>query len=44
MIEFLKDLGKKYTIGAVGGSDFSKIKEQLQSGIIFLIYFSFYIV
>jgi hypothetical protein len=29
MIDFLIDLKSNYTIGAVGGSDFNKIKEQL---------------
>ena len=29
MKEFLKQLSKKYTIGAVGGSDLTKVKEQL---------------
>lgn len=29
MKEFLKQLSKKYTIGAVGGSDLAKVKEQL---------------
>lgn len=30
MKEYLKDLSKKYKIGAVGGSDLNKIKEQLR--------------
>lgn len=29
MKEYLKDLSKKYSIAAVGGSDLVKIKEQL---------------
>jgi phosphomannomutase len=30
MIEFLKELSKHFTVGAVGGSDLNKLKEQLQ--------------
>lgn len=30
MKEYLKELSKNYTIGAVGGSDLVKIKEQLK--------------
>ncbi len=33
MIEFLKNLKQKYDIGAVGGSDLNKLKEQLQDSI-----------
>jgi hypothetical protein len=32
MINFLKELSKDYDIGAVGGSDLVKIKEQLGGG------------
>jgi len=34
MKEFLKELSKSHTIGAVGGSDLIKIKEQLLECII----------
>ena len=37
MKEYLKELSKKHTIGAVGGSDLCKIKEQLQDGKIIII-------
>jgi phosphomannomutase len=33
MIEFLKTLKQQYAIGAVGGSDLNKIKEQLQDSM-----------
>lgn len=33
MIEFLKNLKQKYSIGAVGGSDLNKLKEQLQDSM-----------
>jgi hypothetical protein len=29
MLEYLKELSKKYDLAAVGGSDYTKLKEQL---------------
>jgi phosphomannomutase len=33
MVEFLKEVSKKYPIAAVGGSDINKLKEQLVDSI-----------
>ncbi len=44
MIEFLKKLSKDYHIGAVGGSDFVKIKEQLGNCTVILFNYSNFVV
>ena len=38
MDSYLNELSKKFTLAAIGGSDFSKIKEQLGKSIIYFTY------
>jgi phosphomannomutase len=41
MLEFMKDLSKKVTVGIVGGSDLPKQEEQLGDGIVNLFPYNF---
>jgi phosphomannomutase len=41
MLEFMKELNKKITVGIVGGSDLPKQEEQLGEGVVHLFPYNF---